>query len=145
MEHIYVRNKEDIFLADLKELAGLDFEFLFLKYPERTIYVTDENSFGNKKVIGIITQGDFLRYSKDNSKEIYNVSFTKCDNICQAEEVEELLKSKKRMWAIPVLNEKGEVEKEYYKVINDSEEKLRLIEGIAEESKFSFYEKNVFI
>lgn len=145
-ESFFVHDGEDVLKLDVGDIDIDELISLFLEFPERTVYITDYKKYKNDRITGIITQGDFRRYLDGRKSVLYNDKFTVCQ---QTEEghVRSIFEQKKKIMSVPIVNEGGEIVKEYYRM---SERKgdtdyFAFVENIYQEAYLSKYVSNIFV
>lgn len=108
MKEICIRSREEVLTADLSEISEDHLFQLFIKKPAQAVYVTVHD-----KVIGMITLGDFERNQLDG-RRLITTEFTRV-GLSNEEDAVNILNDKEWMDSLPVLNDNGQVVKEYFK------------------------------
>lgn len=108
MENIFIRSNEQVACIDISEISEQNLYDKFTDNNGQTIYVTDCG-----KVQGMITVGNFLRNCLDKG-ELITPQFTRVSSKNE-EEALKILHKNTWMESLPVINDRNEIVKEYYR------------------------------
>lgn len=145
-EKLLVREGKSVLKLDKKNIDTDKLIALFMEFPDRTIYITDHAKYDNDRIIGIITQGDFKRNLDGRKTILCNDKFTVC-SYNEEKNIKCIFEQKKKIMSIPVLDESGEILKEYYRVPEKKQGRdyFTFVEHIYQEAYLSTYDVNLFV
>lgn len=128
MKEIGIREKEEMIVLDRGDVHEEALFDIFTENPNKTVYITEKSDDGHNQLRGIITLGDFRRKQLGNGKLI-NSQFTKVVMGNENRAIE-LLKAKKNIISIPIVDSNDNIIREYYKYPEKNEHGEVLFETI---------------
>lgn len=116
MEKIFIHEISEILTINEEDINIEKLYNVFKKYPNRTVYVVNNESGRECKLVGIVTMGDFKRNQLKNQRLI-NRNFFKVKEGYELDAIK-FLREKEKVTSIPVVNNEGVLVKEFYTNIN---------------------------
>ena len=105
------KDKKDINTLNIKDVNKDTLLSVFMEKQDATIYIEEDN-----QIIGIITLGNLRRHIL-KGEDLINRKFS-CVMSGSREEIEKVFNISKNIMSVPLINEKGELVKEYCRVRN---------------------------